>query len=189
MATPSTVQRATETGDQFRTFTSGGVHSQGASLVDEAGAHQGVTGNGLVVAVEGTPNVAISGTANVAITGQPIQTTSAAETFSKFKTTGFQDEADNIATGACELRHVRIIPDPTVTETRYAMFFNSTTAAAQAGNAPDWWMVIPPNGEASEQFGKGEMAFATACSIAISSTPATLTLTTANEALIFGVYV
>ena len=170
MATPSTVQRATEVGDQFRTFTTGGIHAQGASLVDEAGAHQGITGNGLVVAVEGT-----------------VQTTSAAETLTRFKTTGFQDEAEDVGTGACELRQLRVIPDATVTSTRYLMIFDSLTAPADTATNWVWLMVIPSEGEASETFTKGEMAFSTGCSMALSSTQNALTRTTANEALIFGV--
>ena len=202
MATPTTVQRTAEVGDDFRTFTTAGVHTQGVSIVDEAGAHQGVTGNALVVDPgtvtidDSTPidvNVA-SQTAAFAIDdstpidvniasgiANPLPVSLAAETFVRYSTPAAgEDTKLDIGTGACELRQLRVILDPTVTSVRYLMFFNQT-GAISPGTDPDWRMVVPIAGEASETFAKGEMAFSTGLSIALSSTYDDLTVTTASE--------
>lgn len=168
-----------------------------------------VTGT-VTTTVTGTPNVNIasqtsalaiddstpidvniaSGISNplpTSVTGT-VSVTSAAETFVKFKSSGLVDSLVDIATGSCQLRQVRAILDPTIGVNRYLMFFNSTTLPSN-GTAPDWWMLLPKNGEASEDIKKDELDFSTGCTFAVSSTLATLTITTASECLIFGVRV
>ena len=183
MATPSTVQRTAEVGDDYRTFTNAGVRSQAVALVDDNGAQSGVTGNALlvdpgIVAIDDSTPIDVNIASGIA---NPLPVSLTAETFVRYSTpaAGEDSEAD-IGTGACEVRQLRVILDPTVTNVRYLMFFNSLTVPANA-TAPVWRMVVPIAGEASETFAKGEMAFATGCSIALSSTHDDLTVTTASE--------
>ncbi len=169
MATPGTVDRTVETGDTFRTLDSGGVKSQATGLVGTAGEHVGIAGDPLVVSVEG----AVDPTAGI---------------FVPFKSTGFVDSFANIAAGACELRQLRAIISSSEIAELYLQWFASTTVPADT-TAALWEMLVPPNGEASESFLKGEMALTPGCSFAVSSTPDILTITSSSAMKIYGVRV
>lgn len=175
--TPGTVGRDNEaTGQDFLIFLDGSSRRiQSFAIVDDTGAHAGITGTPLVTSVSNT--VTVSGT--VAISGS-VATTSAAETFVRYSSAAAEDSTPDVGTGACELRQLRAILDSTITSTRYLMFFNSTTLPAN-GTAPVWRVLVPAGGESSESFEKGEMAFTTGLTVALSSTIGTLTVTTASE--------
>jgi hypothetical protein len=164
MATPTTVQRAPETGDDFRTLETGGVKSQGVAITGNSGEHIGISSDPLVVR-------------------------QVFEAYARFQSSGFVDSLANVKSGTGgQIRQLRGILDSSVTTQRYLMAFDSLTLPAN-GTAPDWLMLLPVQGEASETFIFAEMLFLTGITFAVSSTPATLTVTTASEALIFGVVV
>lgn len=163
MATPSTVQRTAESGDDFRTLETAGVKSQGVAVTGNAGEHIGIS-------------------------GAPLVTRRDFETYTRFKSAGFVDSLANVIGSGGQLRQLRAILDPTVTATRYLMAFDSATLPAN-GTAPEWWILLPAAGEASETLEAAELLLATGITFGVSSTPATLTVTTASEALIFGVAV
>lgn len=146
-------------------------YAQGVVTIDDSGNPSGITANPLKTSIVGTVTVA-----------------EAAETFESYSSpvTGEDSKADvaqaaGKGTSPCEIRQIRCILDPSVAATRYLLFFDSLTVPADGTTLPIWRMVIPVGGEASETFVKGELAFATGLSIALSSTVNQKLVTSASE--------
>lgn len=158
--TPGIIRRDDEVaGQDFLILSDGSSRRiQPFAPVDDTGAHSGIAANPLVVEVTGS------------------------ETFVLYSTPAAgEDSHANFGTGPCELRQLRCLLAPLVGITRYLMYFDSLTVPAN-GQDPIWRTIVPASGAASEDFAKGEMAFSTGLSVALSTSIDDLTITSSNEA-------
>lgn len=153
--TPSTVIRTDDTsGDNFRTFETGGVKSQGVALVDDSGAHAGIA-------------------------GVPVITQEEPPTTTPFSS-GASDVVSYVLAGAGTLRQLRAFSSNASTVLYVHIFLNTGTV----GTDPDWVMILPPQGESSESFEDPLVFNSSGCTIGLSTTRNTYTAASAEALFI-----
>ena len=175
--TPDVVLRTDDAaGDSFLTFLTGsGNRAQAVVIINLNGDPMGVTGTPVVTTVSNA--IAIDDSTPIDVN---IASTTHAHTHLTYATAGAAVASAIISAVPATLVELRVISDPTVTVDRYVMLFDATSLPAN-GAAPLWRSYLPGGSGIGESWGDIGLPFTSLGIVAaISSTPDTLTVTSAE---------